>query len=134
MTQIDHIGIATNHLDDHSNFWAALGFSRGEDEINSEQGVKIRFFEDGHDGAKIELLEPMDDSSPISKFINKRGIGVQQIAVRVADIHSTINDLKSMGIRMINDMPVSGAGDSQIAFVHPLSTGGVLVELVQRSD
>ena len=126
---IDHIGIATNSLDNHSQFWSSLGFIQGKDEVNVEQGVKIRFFEAVSGAPKIELLEPLTPDSPIGRFLEKRGEGVQQIAVKTTDIVSTINQLQSMGIRMINDVPVSGANGTKIAFVHPSSTGGVLVEL-----
>ena len=129
---IDHIGIATNSLDNHSQFWSSLGFIQRKDEVNVEQGVKIRFFEAISGGTKIELLEPITPDSPIGKFLDKRGEGVQQIAVKTIDIFSTISQLKSMGIRMINDVPVSGANGTKIAFVHPSSTGGVLVELVEH--
>ena len=129
---IDHIGIATNSLEAHSQFWSSLGFIQGKDELNEEQGVKIRFFSPDSDGPKIELLEPLTPDSPIKKFLDKRGEGVQQIAVKTTDIVSTINQLKSMGIRLINDVPVNGANGTKIAFVHPSSTGGVLVELVEH--
>lgn len=128
---IDHIGIATNSLDTHSAFWTSLGFIQGSDEINTEQGVKIRFFQTPSGGPKIELLEPLTPKSPIGKFLEKRGEGVQQIAVKTTDIVSTINQLQSLGIRMINEEPVRGANGTKIAFVHPSSTGGVLVELVE---
>ena len=128
---IDHIGIATNSLDTHSVFWTSLGFIQGTDEVNTEQGVKIRFFQTLSGGPKIELLEPLTPDSPIGKFLEKRGEGVQQIAVKTTDIASTINQLQSLGIRMINEEPVQGANGTRIAFVHPSSTGGVLVELVE---
>ena len=129
---IDHIGIATNSLDKHSQFWSSLGFIQGKDEVNVEQGVKIRFFEAVSGAPKIELLEPLTPDSPIGRFLEKRGEGVQQIAVKTTDIVSTIYQLQSMGIRMINDVPVNGANRTKIAFVHPSSTGGVLVELVEH--
>ena len=129
---IDHIGIATNSLDAHSQFWNCLGFIQGKDELNEEQGVKIRFFHPHSGGPKIELLEPLTPESPIGRFLAKRGEGVQQIAVKTTDIISTINQLQTIGIRMINDVPVSGANGTKIAFVHPSSTGGVLVELVEH--
>ena len=129
---LDHIGIATNSLDNHSQFWSSLGFIQGKDEVNVDQGVKIRFFEASSGGPKIELLEPLTPDSPIGRFLENRGEGVQQIAVKTTDIVSTINQLQSMGIRMINDVPVSGANGTKIAFVHPSSTGGVLVELVEH--
>ena len=129
---IDHIGIATNSLDAHSEFWSSLGFIQGKDEVNEEQGVKIRFFQTSSDGAKIELLEPLASDTPIGKFLAKKGEGVQQIAVKTTDIVSTISQLKSIGILMVNEVPVRGANGTKIAFVHPSSTGGVLVELVEH--
>ena len=129
---IDHIGIATNSLENHSQFWSSLGFIQGKDEENVEQGVKIRFFEAASCGPKIELLDPLTPDSPIGIFLENKGEGVQQIAVKTTNIVSTINQLQSMGIRMINDVPVSGANGTKIAFVHPSSTGGVLVELVEH--
>ena len=129
---LDHIGIATNSLDNHSQFWSSLGFIQGKDEVNVDQGVKIRFFEASSGGPKIELLEPLTPDSPIGRFLENRGEGVQQIAVKTTDIVSTINQLQSMGIRMINDVPVSGANGTKIAFVHPSTRGGVLVELVEH--
>ena len=119
-------------MDAHSQFWCSLGFIQGIDELNEEQGVKIRFFKPVSGGAKIELLEPLTPDSPIGQFLDKRGEGVQQIAVKTIDIVSTISQLKSLGIRMINEVPVSGASGTKIAFVHPSSTGGVLVELVEH--
>ena len=129
---IDHIGIATNSLENHSQFWSSLGFIQGKDEENVEQGVKIRFFEAASGGPKIELLDPLTPDSPIGIFLENKGEVVQQIAVKTTNIVSTINQLQSMGIRMINDVPVSGANGTKIAFVHPSSTGGVLVELVEH--
>tara|TARA_B100001113_G_scaffold309229_1_gene271772 strand:+ start:25 stop:441 length:417 start_codon:yes stop_codon:yes gene_type:complete len=133
-TKIDHIGIATKSLNDHSWFWSELGFKQLDDEINQEQGVKIRFFESENSSnqPRIELLEPMGEKSPISKFIEKRGEGMQQLAVSVENIDQMILKLVNKGCKMINEIPVEGASGSRIAFVHPSSTGGVLVELVEH--
>ena len=128
---VDHIGIATHSLDAHSKFWTSLGFIHKNDDINEDQGVKIRFFQTPSGGPKIELLEPLSVDTPIGKFLQKRGEGVQQIAVKTEDILSTIKQLQSSGIRMINQEPIEGANGTRIAFVHPSSTGGVLVELVE---
>ena len=118
-------------MDTHTKFWTSLGFIHKNDEINENQGVKIRFFQTPSGGPKIELLEPLSEDTPIGKFLRERGEGVQQIAVRTDDISSTIKQLQSSGIRMINQEPVEGANGTMIAFVHPSSTGGVLVELVE---
>jgi len=129
---IDHIGIATNNLDEHTEFWQALGLIQGKDEVNEEQGVRIRFFDSTENEARIELLEPIGKDTPIGRFISSRGEGIQQIAIRVENIESTIQTLTELGVLMIDREPKIGAGGSKIAFIHPKSTGGVLVELVQR--
>ncbi len=127
---IDHIGIATSSLDESQQLWSILGFTQGEDQINSEQGVKIRFM-NGNTSTRIELLEPLGDDTPVGKFISKYGPGIQQIAVRVADIEETISVLLSVGVKMVSETPTLGADGHRIAFVHPSSAGGVLIELVE---
>ena len=134
--RVDHIGIAVNNLDSSSEFWRLIGLEQGNDEINVEQGVNIRFFgsEQGTDATKIELLSPTSTNTPIGRFLEKKGPGVQQIAFRVDNLQELLDKLKSAGVRLINETPTSGAHESQIAFVHPSSTGGVLVELLQYED
>jgi methylmalonyl-CoA/ethylmalonyl-CoA epimerase len=134
--RLDHIGIAVNDLESGSKFWKLLGLSQGTDDLNEEQGVKIRFFETEHGSkpTKIELLAPTSEDSPIGQFLKKNGVGIQQIAFRVDDLVSLITKLKSEGVRLINEIPTEGAHGSQIAFVHPSSTGGVLVELLEYHD
>ena len=127
---IDHIGIATSSLDESQQLWSILGFTQGEDQINSEEGVKIRFM-NGNTSTRIELLEPLGDDTPVGKFISKNGPGIQQIAVRVADIEETISVLLSVGVKMVSETPTLGADDHRIAFIHPSSAGGVLIELVE---
>ena len=129
---IDHIGIATSSLDESQQLWAILGFTKGEDQINSEHGVKIRFMH-GNNSTRIELLEPLGDDTTVGRIIYKNGPGVQQIAVRVADIEETISRLLSAGVRMVSEAPTLGADGHRIAFVHPSSAGGVLIELVESS-
>ena len=127
---IDHIGIATSSLDESQQLWSILGFTQGEDQINSEEGVKIRFM-NGNTSTRIELLEPLGDDTPVGKFISKYGPGIQQIAVRVADIAETISVLLSVGVKMVSETPTLGADGHRIAFIHPSSAGGVLIELVE---
>lgn len=131
--RIDHIGIAVNNLDSGSTFWRILGLEQGDDELNEEQGVNIRFFgtEHGDDATRIELLSPTGPDTPIGRFLEKHGPGVQQIAFRVDDLESLLSKLKAEGVRLINETPTQGAHGSRIAFVHPSSTGGVLVELLE---
>ena len=138
---IDHIGIATERLDDASSFWKLLGLEQGqEDETVPEQGVTTRFFStsdapstpDAHP-PMVELLEPTEADTPIGKFLAKRGPGVQQICFSVGDLDGLILHLIENGVIMINAEPQPGAGGKRIAFVHPKSTGGVLVELTERA-
>ena len=129
--KVNHIGIATNSLDEAQKIWSALGFSTCNDDSVPEQGVKIRYLE-GSGETRIELLEPLGDDTPVGRFIAKKGVGVQQIAVEVDHIESKIEELKGIGIRMVNDSPIIGSGGHRIAFVHPSSCGGVMIELVER--
>ena len=129
--KLNHIAIATPNLKDAAKTYEdLLGAKVGQPIPQMEHGVTVIFIE--LPNTKIELLEPLTPDSPIGKFLKNKGEGVQQIAVKTTDIVSTINQLQSMGIRMINDVPVSGANGTKIAFVHPFSTGGVLVELVEH--
>ena len=132
---LDHIGIACGDLDSASTFWRLIGLIQGDDELVADQGVTTRFFSTNNNdpmAPKIELLEPTGPDTPIGKFLNKRGPGVQQVCFRVEDINSMIELLTENGVQMIDKVPRRGAHDSLIAFVHPKSTGGVLVELAQK--
>ncbi len=132
---LDHIGIACENLDAASNFWNLIGLTQGGDELVADQGVTTRFFstsDNNPEAPKVELLEPTGPDTPIGKFLAKRGPGIQQICFRVEDLKAMIALLIENGIRMIDQEPRKGAHDSLIAFVHPKSTGGVLVELSQK--
>ena len=132
---LDHIGIACENLDEASNFWNLIGLTQGGDELVADQGVTTRFFstsENNPEAPKVELLEPTGPDTPIGKFLAKRGAGIQQLCFRVEDLDAMIALLIENGIRMIDQEPRKGAHDSLIAFVHPKSTGGVLVELSQK--
>ena len=132
---LDHIGIACENLDDSSSFWSLLGLIQGDDELVEDQGVTTRFFstsENDPSTPKIELLEPTGEDTPIGKFLSKRGPGVQQVCFRVENIKSVISLMLENGIQMIDTVPRKGAHGAMIAFVHPKSTGGVLVELAQK--
>ena len=138
---IDHIGIATNDLESASHFWKLLGLIQGsEDETVIEQGVTTRFFSTSQPDNSVEehppmveLLKPTSVDTPIGNFLAKRGPGIQQLCFRVEKLQQLIDYLLDNGIQMINAEPKLGAGGSQIAFVHPKSTGGVLVELKQSN-
>ena len=136
---IDHIGIAAHGLDDNSDFWQLIGLVQGEqDETVADQGVTTRFFSTSTPDAdapvpKVELLEPTGDDTPIGRFLEKRGPGVQQVCFSVGDLSGLLTHLAVHGVRLIDKTPRIGAGGHMIAFVHPSSTGGVLVELSQRT-
>jgi len=139
--RIDHIGIATHELEEASKFWRLLGLVQGEsDETVDDQGVTTRFFSTSklHEipdkPSKVELLEPTGENTPIGKFLSKRGPGIQQLCFSVADLDGLLFYLKENGVRLIDEKPRLGAGGHMIAFVHPTSTGGVLVELTQRNS
>ncbi len=133
LQKINHIGIAVQSLDAILPFYRdTLGMPfHGLEEV-PEQKVRVAMLGIGE--AKIELLEPTSDDSPIAKFIEKNGSGIHHIAYQVEDIESTIATLKQQGARMIDEIPRNGAHGTRIAFVHPKSSNGVLTELCQCSS
>jgi methylmalonyl-CoA/ethylmalonyl-CoA epimerase len=131
--KIEHIGIATPSLDEALGFWQdALGLEVTHTETVEEQGVRVAMLPVGE--PRIELLEPTHADSPVAKFLEKRGAGIHHIAVRVADIRMTLKRLKESGARLIDESPRTGAEGCLVAFVHPSSAGGVLLELVEHTD
>jgi methylmalonyl-CoA/ethylmalonyl-CoA epimerase len=131
--KLEHVGIATRSLDDALTFWRdALGLEVGHTEIVEEQKVRVAMLPVGE--PRIELLEPTSQDSPVAKFLEKRGAGIHHIAVRVGDIRATLLRLKESGARLIDESPRVGAGGCLVAFVHPTSAGGVLLELVEHTD
>jgi len=130
--KIDHIGIATNGIDEASAFWReTLGVEVAETEEVNEQGVRLVMLPVGE--SRIELLEATRDDSPITRFLEKRGPGIHHIALRVGDIRAALHQLKASGAHLIDETPRPGAGGCLVAFIHPATTGGVLVELVEHS-
>ena len=132
---IDHIGIACKDLQAGKDFWTAVGLPCTGEETVAEQNVTTTFHPTPNH-SEVELLVGTSEDSPISKFIEKNGGrgGIQHMAIRVDDIVSAIADLQEKGIQMIDKAPRKGAGGADIAFVHPKSTGGVLLELCQHED
>jgi methylmalonyl-CoA/ethylmalonyl-CoA epimerase len=129
--KIDHIGIAVKNLEESLKFYQeTLGLDLEGIEVVEEQRVRVAFLPIGD--TEIELLESTDPEGPIARHIEKRGQGVQHLAVRVENIEEAIAEMKEKGIRMIDEVPRYGAGGAKIAFCHPKSTGGVLVELTER--
>lgn len=130
MRKIEHIGIAVKNIDDSNRLFKALfGEEHYKIEAVESEGVKTSFFKCGPN--KIELLEATNEDSPIAKFIEKKGEGIHHIAFAVDDIESEIKRLEAEGFRMIHKTPKEGADNKLIAFLHPKSTNGVLVELCQ---
>jgi methylmalonyl-CoA epimerase len=133
LQKVDHIGIAVNNIEDALLFYQdQLGLAVGGIEEVPEQKVKVAFMKIGE--SRIELLQSTDPDGPVAKFIEKRGQGIQHIAIGVDDINKELNDLKTKGARLIDEQPRIGAGGAKIAFVHPKSSSGVLLELCQRDD
>ncbi|MGM0603792.1 MAG: methylmalonyl-CoA epimerase [Bacillota bacterium] len=131
--KIEHIGIAVKDLEETMNFYEnMLGLEKMAVETVEDQGVSIAFFQLGE--TKIELLEPLNDESPIAKFIDKRSEGIHHMAVLVEDIEAKIEDMKEKGARFIGDKPTKGADNMKIIFVHPKTTNGVLLELCEPLD
>lgn len=130
MKKIEHIGIAVKDIDASNELFASLfGKEHYKIEDVESEGVKTSFFECGPN--KIELLQATNEESPIAKFIEKKGEGIHHIAFAVDDIESEIARLTGEGFKMIHEKPKRGADNKLIAFLHPKSTNGVLIELCQ---
>ncbi len=129
--KIDHLGIAVNNIDDGKKFWSdILGLAFEGTETVAPQKVTTAFFPVSE--SEVELLESTSPDGPVAKYIEKRGTGIQHVAFRVPDIDAALAELKSKGVRLIDETPRQGAGGARIAFLHPKATGGVLVELCER--
>lgn len=131
--KIDHIGIAVKSIDEALPYYRdVLGLEYMGTEVVEEQKVRVAFLKIGE--SKIELLEPTSPDSPIAGFIEKRGGGIHHIAIQVDSINEDIEKHHQGGARLIDKEPRVGAHDMKIAFIHPKSTSGVLLELCQESD
>ncbi len=130
--KINHLGIATKDINEALKFWEdALGLENVHTEIVEDQKVRVAMLPIGE--SRIELLEPTSADSPITKFLEKRGGGIHHIAVEVEDITAALAKLKAEGARLIDETPRIGAEGCLVAFVHPSSANGVLLELVQEN-
>jgi methylmalonyl-CoA/ethylmalonyl-CoA epimerase len=129
---MDHIGVAVRTLEEGKVFYEALGLGPMHVEEVASEKVKVGFFTLAN-GSRIELLEPTSSDSPIAKFLDKRGPGIHHICLRVDDIRAALVKLKAQGMQLINEEPKPGAHGCLVAFVHPKSTGGILIELSQES-
>ncbi len=129
--ELDHVAVAVANLRAAKSLYCGvLGFSHLEYETVAEQGVNILTISLGT--LRVELLEPIDHNSPVHRFIQKRGEGLHHLCFRVKDIRATLKELEEEGFQLIDKVPKVGAGGHLIAFVHPKSTHGVLLELVQK--
>ena len=127
--KLDHIGIAVSNLDEALKLYRdTLGLK--VEHIEDFEGMKIAFIPVGD--TEFELLQPTDPNSALAKFLEKRGEGVQHVAVRVDDVQKSLEELKARGLQVIDQKPRPGAGGAKIAFFHPKSTMGVLLEICQR--
>ena len=130
--KLEHIGIAVKSIDGQLKVWQDLfGFKVEFDGEVADQGVRVSVLDVG--GTKVELIEPIDMHCSVQRFIEKRGEGLHHLSFEVEDLAKMIGDLKERGIRMIDEVPRKGTRGSSIAFVHPVSTGGVLIELCQMA-
>jgi methylmalonyl-CoA epimerase len=128
---MDHVGVAVKNLDEAVKLYRdVLGFELKGVHVMKERKVKVAFFSMGG-AAQVELLEPLGSDSPVAKFLEARGEGIQHIAVRVDNVEKALNELKQNGVVLVDDKPRDGAEGKRIAFVSPKSTKGVLMELVQ---
>jgi methylmalonyl-CoA/ethylmalonyl-CoA epimerase len=129
--KIDHLGIAVDSIDKGKNLYSEiLGLEFEGTETVEEQKVTTAFFPVGE--SEVELLEATASDSPVAKYIEKKGEGVHHVAFRVENIEEALLELKEKGVRLIDEQPRKGAGGAKIAFLHPKSTGGVLVELCEK--
>ncbi len=129
VVKIDHIGVAVKSLDEAVKTFEALGFSVAEIEEVAEQKVRVAMLPIGE--SRIELLEATSEDSAVAKFIASRGEGVHHIAINVDNIEEALKKAKEAGIRLVDERPRVGAGGKKVAFLHPKSTHGVLIEFVE---
>ena len=131
-TAIDHVGIAVADLDEALDFYAKNFDLRSvHEEVNEEQGVREAMLAVGDSGSCIQLLDPLRPDSPIGKFLDRNGPGIQQMAYRVDDIDAVSATLRDRGVRLLYEVPKNGTAGSRVNFIHPKDAGGVLVELVE---
>jgi methylmalonyl-CoA/ethylmalonyl-CoA epimerase len=138
VTAIDHVGLAVPDLDAAITWYHDhLGMILVHEEVNEDQGIHeamlaVRGAPPG--SAQLQLMAPLDESSVIAKFLDKRGPGMQQLAYRVSDLAALTERLRAQGVRLIYDTPRRGTANSRINFIHPKDAGGVLIELVEPAS
>ena len=138
--QLDHIGVACKSIDETKKMYMAMGFDEPSVEVVESEGVKVGFMQlgpevsPGNGVSRIELLEPLNESSPIAKFLTKKGPGIHHICLRVENIEKAMDKIKATEVKLIDEKPKQGAHNCLVAFIHPKSTGGVLIELSQPQN
>jgi len=131
INQIAHLGIAVHDLEGALSFYRdSLGLAHEETVDIEERGIRIAFLRAG--GVLVELMEPLNDASEISRFLEKRGAGIHHLCFEVDDIQATIDRLQTEGVQMIHTTPQIGAEGLPVAFIHPRSAHGVLVEVLEK--
>ena len=131
LTRIDHVGIAVHDLDAAVAFYEdTFGMVKVHEEVNTGQGVREAMLAVGD--ACVQLLAPLGPDSPIARFLERSGAGLQQVAYEVEDVRAAAEELRGKGLRLLYDEPRRGTAGSLVNFVHPKDAGGVLVELVQK--
>ena len=131
--KIDHIGIAVRAFGEATkSYEETFGLKVSSVDQVEEQGVRLAMLDIGE--SRLELLEPTRDDSPIGKFLSKRGEGLHHIAIQVENLELLLTRLKAAGVRLIDEKPRNGAHNTKVAFIHPSSTHGVLMELVQHGE
>ena len=130
--KIDHLGVAVRSIDETLAVYRALGIeeTKASRETVGGQQVRVAFLPVGE--SRIELLEPSSDDSPIAKFMAKRGPGIHHVCFAVDDLDAALAELDGKGVRLIHRTPVPGAGGKRVAFLHPDSGDGVLIELAEK--
>jgi methylmalonyl-CoA/ethylmalonyl-CoA epimerase len=130
---VDHVGIAVADLDEAIDWYQdTFGMQVAHQEVNEEQGVREAMLVVGAaGGARLQLLAPLRPDSPIARFLDRSGPGIQQIAYRVEDIEAVCAELLSRGLRLLYQAPRRGTAGARINFIHPKDAGGVLVELIE---
>ncbi len=135
ITAIDHVGIAVADLDQAIAFYADnFGFTVAHEETNEDRGVREAMLAVGSSDTCLQLLAPLTHASPIAKFLDRSGPGIQQLAYRVTSITEAMAAVRAQGMRLLYDEPRSGTAGSRINFIHPTDAGGVLVELVEPAE
>jgi methylmalonyl-CoA/ethylmalonyl-CoA epimerase len=132
LTRIDHVGLAVSDLDAAIDFYArTFDVQVVHEEVNEEQGVREAMLAVGDSGSCIQLLAPLRPDSPIARFLERSGEGIQQVAYTVDDVAAVSQTLRDRGLRVLYDEPRRGTAGSLVNFVHPKDAMGVLIELVQ---